>query len=293
MHDTQRDEDTQKAAKSLFDGTAPERNNELEALWSKYGLCFQLSLDNGPDGFFVLEGGLFKFVRFNHRAMRAFWLAGFIAWEGYERIHAFSLNQPSDFCRFNKMIDVFFNILKEDDPSNIPMPYNIPEPGIYLDHTLYPELRAPAELATFSVGWALLHEIHHVQHQQEGTGAPYNGTTKQKHTEELYCDSFATTFMLEKISEYKEAMGSTPELVYQKRQLGIYFALFAISLITAEKWAETETHPALQIRIDNIIIQMEPWRNQAADAIAGSAFAALQQKWPFAPSLAKAIERWA
>lgn len=292
MHDTKRNEDIQKAAKSLFDGTAPERNKELEALWSKYSLCFQMSLDNGPDGFFVLEGGLFKFVRFNHRAMRAFWLAGFIAWEGYERIHAISLNQSSDFCRFNAMIDTFFSMLKEDDPSSIPMPYNIPEPGVYLDSTLYPELRAPAEIATFAAGWALLHEIRHVQHQQEGTGAPYDGTPEEKHLEEFSCDTFATAFMLEKISEYGESVKTSPEIVHQKRQLGIYFALFAIALITAEKWAETETHPALQTRIDSFITQIEPWRNQAADAVAGSAFAALQQKWPLAPSLSKAIERW-
>ncbi len=291
MHDTQTNEDIQKAAKSLFDGTAPERSKELEALWLKYGLSFQLSLDNGPDGFFILEGGLFKFVRLNHRAMRAFWLASFIAWEGYECIHAISQNQPSDFCRFNTMIDVFFSMLKEDDSSNILMPYNIPEPGIYLDSTLYPELRAPAELATFAVGWALLHEIRHVQHQQEGTGALYNGSTEEKHLEELSCDSFATTFMLEKIREYKDFAKDSHDHVHKKRQLGIYFALYAIALITAGKWAETETHPALQTRIDSIITKMEPWRNQAADAVAYAAFEALRQIWPSAPSIAKALAR--
>jgi hypothetical protein len=38
--------------------------------------------------------------------------------------------------------------------------------------------------------------------------------------------------------------------VHQKRQIGVYFALFAMALICAGRWAESETHPALQTRID-------------------------------------------
>jgi hypothetical protein len=65
------------------------------------GPCFELLADSGPDAFFVLEAGLFKFVRFNHRAMRAFWLASFIVWEGYERLYAVANDGAPDFGRFN------------------------------------------------------------------------------------------------------------------------------------------------------------------------------------------------
>jgi hypothetical protein len=77
MSDARSDEAVQDAARELFLGVAPERHAELQALWWRYGPSFELLSDSGPDGF--LEAGLFKFVRFNHRAMRAFWLASFIA----------------------------------------------------------------------------------------------------------------------------------------------------------------------------------------------------------------------
>jgi hypothetical protein len=73
----------QQAAHSLFLGCAPERKADLEDLWKRYQPEFKLLDDAGPDAFFTLEAGLYHFVRINHRAMRAFWFAGFIAWEGY------------------------------------------------------------------------------------------------------------------------------------------------------------------------------------------------------------------
>jgi len=154
-----------------------ERQAELETLWSRYVPCFELLSDSGPDAFFVLEAGLFKFVRFNHRAMRAFWLASFIAWEGYERLSAVANDEAPDFGRFNAMVDAFLTMLEADDPTAVPMPAGLPEPGIYPDGALDREVRAAAELATFATGWALLHELRHIQHQQEGTGAPQGADT--------------------------------------------------------------------------------------------------------------------
>ena len=88
LEDDQRnDEEVQTAAMNLFVGVAPERNAELSGLWQRYTPRFNFIMDNGPDGAFVMEAGLYREVRFNDRAMRAFWLAAFIGWEGYRSVH--------------------------------------------------------------------------------------------------------------------------------------------------------------------------------------------------------------
>ncbi len=256
--------------------------------------CFELLSDSGPDGFFMLEAGLFKFVRFNHRAMRAFWLASFIAWEGRERVlHAVANDEAPDFGRFNAMVDAFLAMLEAHDPTAVPMPAGVPEPGIYADGALDRQARSAADLAAVATGWALLHELRHIQHQQEGTGAPQGASRDTIHDEELSCDAFATTYMLERAEDYAEAESVEAHRVHEKRQIGVYFALFAMALICAGRWAESETHPALQTRFDRVVDLMSPWCTDVADVIACTAFQALRRRWPSSPWPAKALDRWA
>lgn len=100
------------------------------------------------------------------------------------------------------------------------------------------------------MAWALLHELRHIRHQREGTGAdPRGSDTKAKHDEELSCDAFGTTFLLEQIDAYCCRTGETAELVCQKRQLGIFVGLFAVALLAKDKWGASESHPAVQSRI--------------------------------------------
>jgi len=50
--------------------------------------------------------------------------------------------------------------LESDAPELEALPKDVPEPGHYDDS---PQLRAPGELATLGVGWALLHEVRHLK----------------------------------------------------------------------------------------------------------------------------------
>lgn len=277
------DAEIQTAARNLFEGVAPERRPELTELWTRYSLRFNLLTDAGPDGLFVLDAGAYRDVRFNHRAMRAFWLAAYIAWEGYERIHEMAIGTEPEFERFDGMVKTFFRILKEEDPLAVKLPEEVPEPGIYLDTARNPSGRAAAELATIATGWALLHEVRHLQHQQEGTGADQDAPSPAKHAEELSCDEFATTFILEMTDAYAEAQSVNAELVRRKRQLGIYFAMFAMTLIGAGRWESSDSHPAMQAQIDAAIRQMGGTGTHAADAIAHAAFVALWRLYPDAP----------
>ena len=121
---------------NLFVGVAPERNAELSDLWQRYTPRFNFIMDNGPDGAFVMEAGLYREVRFNDRAMRAFWLAAFIGWEGYRSVHEGLVRNDFQLTRFNEMIDCFTELLNADDPLTVTLPEGVPDPGVYVDGTL-------------------------------------------------------------------------------------------------------------------------------------------------------------
>lgn len=277
-------QEAKRSVELLLDGVAPERAAELRGLWARYAPEFQHLDDDGPDGTYVLDAGLYRFVRFNHRVMRLFWLGAFIAWEGYSALHHQLLphNEPV-FERFKAMLEVFDVMLRAQDSSAVPMPAGVPEPGAFPADA---QARAPAELAVFSVGWALLHEFKHIQHQQEGTAAPHDAPPKKLRADEYICDEYATRFILDRVPDYAQENGVADVRVRFKRQVGIFFALFTMALILRERWGETDTHPALQDRITAVRramglgIEIAP-----ADAIAFAAFAALRQIYPSAPQL--------
>lgn len=278
--DWRNDEEVQLAAHNLFLGVVPERSQELGELWIKYDLRFNVLEELTSDGSFIFDAGQYRDIRFNHRALRAFWLSGFIAWEGYRSIHSFLITETLDFHQFNEMVDVLFDILREDDSAIVSMPKGIPEPGKYAGPA---EHKVAAELSTMAIGWAFLHEVRHIRHQREGTSR--GDTHLEKHAEELSCDEFATRFLLDRADEYASEHGEDLHLVRSKRELGIYFAMFALTLIKAEagKWGSSESHPAIQTRIDAMINQIQGNGTRLSDAIAHVAFGALWGRWPDAP----------
>ncbi|WP_245442272.1 phage exclusion protein Lit family protein [Mesorhizobium hawassense] len=134
-----------------------------------------------------------------------------------------------------------------------------------------------------AVAWAVLHELRHIRHQHEGTGAdPHANDAKANHEEEFSCDAFATRFLLEGIDAYGVLTGEAVEQVRRKRQLGIHFGLFAVALLAKDKWAASNSHPSVQSRIDAVRALMVP-SSDMATAMAHAAFAALRTIWPGAP----------
>jgi hypothetical protein len=221
---------------------------------------------------------------FDKSRLRAFWLAGYIAWEGYRAIAESPTLDAVDLTRFKAMLDAFDGVISSDKADEEPLPAGVAEPGLFPDRTADPQGRAAAELATIAVGWALLHEVRHIRHQREGTSAdPYDADPTKRRNEEMSCDSYATQFLLERIEDYAGAEKVSATKVAQKRQLGIYFALFVLTLLAKDKWDASNTHPAVQVRIEAVQAAMNPHRSEIADAIAHTAFAALRAHWPAAP----------
>lgn len=78
--DSLRDDDSiQVAARNVLMGAAPERNADLDNMWGELDARFQLAPDFHEGDRVIMDAGAYRYVRFNHRVMRAFWIAGFAA----------------------------------------------------------------------------------------------------------------------------------------------------------------------------------------------------------------------
>lgn len=217
--------------------------------------------------------------------MRAFWIAGYAAWEGYRLVAESPDLQQLDTSRLTTLITTFEQIIESDDPTIAPLPPGVAEPGLYPEGSADPQGRAIAELATIATAWALLHELQHIRRQREGAGAdPAGDDTEAKHREEFSCDEFGTKFLLERADAYAADKGVEVELVRLKRQLGIYFGLFAVTLLAKDKWQASASHPSVQKRLDAVRAIMEPTKADLAAAIAHAAFAVIGRHWPGAPN---------
>jgi hypothetical protein len=284
MAEMRNDSLVQEAAMNLFLGCAPERRTDLANFWQELDPEFQVHDDNHSDGPFIFDAGCYRYVRFNPRAMRLFWLGAYIGWEGFCATPTQHGVTP-DLSRFRDMLDIFLTILDVSDPEAVPLPSGVPEPGAYPGADADPQGQAAAELATIAVGWSLLHEIRHLKHQQYGTSSdPDVDDPVVVRAEETSCDEFATRFLIEQAEVYSHRSGDDLSKVQQKRQLGVYMALFTIALITKDHWETTGSHPSLADRLAAAKTLFGNDRQPGADHVAALAFQALGQVWPGAPS---------
>ncbi|MPQ95660.1 phage exclusion protein Lit family protein [Thioclava sp. JE_KL1] len=285
--EVRQDEIVQQAIRNLFVGSVPERALELSSLWNDLNLLFQLLPDNSKDGRLIMDAGSYRYIRFNHRVVRSFWIGAFVAWEGYRAL-AESPDFPRvDLTQFQELLATFEANLQNDLSDEASLPAGIPEPGTLPDINKDPQGRAASELSTIAVAWALLHEVRHIRHQREGTSASVDGDTREaRHREEFSCDEFATRFILEKMQHYSEDKGDDLVLVRRKRETAIYFALFALTLLAKDSWSVSDSHPSVQDRIDAVCRLMGEDRDETAQAVAWAAFASLRELWPSAPIIA-------
>ena len=278
------DEIVQQAIRKLFIGSVPERADELSSFWEDLDLVFRLLPDDHEDGRLIMDAGSYRYIRFNHRVVRSFWIGAFAAWEGYRAV-AESKDFPKvDLTRFQELIAAFDAAIQNDQSDEAPLPDGVPEPGTLPDKNEDSQGRAASELSIIAVAWALLHEVRHIRHQREGTSASVHGDAQEaRHREEFSCDEFATLFILEHVARYSDQSSDDPVLVRRKREMAIYFALFALTLLAKDSWEASDTHPSVQDRIDAVCRLMVDGGDELAEAIAHTAFATLRTLWSSAP----------
>ncbi|WP_082848151.1 phage exclusion protein Lit family protein [Delftia sp. GW456-R20] len=274
------DSEIQDAVKILFLGIAPEKSDELKRLWEQYQLQFCLCTDAKE---VKMEGGAYRYVHFNHRALRVIWVSAFAAWEAYAYAQSMIVNDaPPSIDRLRDLLSLALKIRDADDPESVSLG-NLPEPGTIPSDI---EFRVPAELAMFAAGWAMLHEVRHLKHQQDFTAIADGDPPARAHAEELSCDKFAANYLLETASQYALAYDVDESTVRLKRSLGVYFGAFALIVLAYPNWEETESHPSISDRLLALRLVLSPNGLDQALCIAQLALVGLKQVWIEAPNFA-------
>jgi hypothetical protein len=148
------DSSVQTAVRNLFIGSAPERESELAEMWKELDLIFQLTPDIHEGDRIIMDAGAYRYVRFNHRVLRAFWIAGYTAWEGSRTVAEAPSLQALDLTRFRELILSYESCLASTEADLEALPVGVAEPGQYPDANTDPQGRAASELATIAVAWA-------------------------------------------------------------------------------------------------------------------------------------------
>lgn len=274
------DAQIQQAVKALFLGLTPERQGELEQLWDDCQLQFCLFSDGTE---VKLEGGAYRYVHFNHRVLRVIWVSAFAAWEAYSFVQsAFGDEALRDINRLKELLSLALEIRDSSAPEAVPL-LGLPEPGVLPSDPL---LRVPAELAMFATGWAILHEVRHLKHQQEGTSTAEGDDPEVARAEELSCDRFAAEFIMAKVSDYARERSENAATVRMKRAVGIYFGVVALIILGHPRWDESLSHPSIAARLQAMRSILSAQGLDEALCIAALAVAGLRQVWPDAPDIA-------
>lgn len=277
MEEKRSDMEIQAAAKALFVGLAPEKSDELQQLWDDYQLQFCLFADGGG---LLLEGGAYRYVHFNHRALRVIWVSAFAAWEAYVCAQsAFGDEEIRSSDRLRELLALALEIRDAKDPEVVPL-RGLPEPGAL---PADPQQRAPSELAMFATGWAMMHEVRHLKHQQDFTATVDGDPPEMARAEELSCDRYAAEYLISNVAEYARAHAADGSKIRMKRALGVYFGAIALIVLGHPTWSETPSHPAISDRLRALRSILSADGLDEALWVAALALAGLKQVWQDAP----------
>lgn len=247
--------------KMLFAGVIPQCQDEMNALLNKYTPYF-FRCDDRPG--FVMEAGPFGILKFTQRTLHQIWILGFAA---NQALHSYSTmlailrrdgikldtrlldiikDQEQEDTKYQNLIRSVYELAEIEEIALFSWPSIVPKP----------ENRKPSDLdgaSTFDLicmsgAYIFLHEIKHIAFSLD------NNRPSSPQDEEIECDFFAQSMMLDKLSVYAEMSGYDLVRLNSKRAMSISLALFyMLVIIPIDCWAGTSTHPSIVERIESII----------------------------------------
>jgi hypothetical protein len=224
------EEDAKHEIKSLLGGAIPERKVEMEEYIDKYPCNFFRCDDRSR---FVIEAGSFGILKFTQRTMHIMWLLGF-AYKSLEE------------NKYKELIEAVYELANMSDPTTFSWPNTVPNPKDRRPTDI--EGGAVFDLICMAGAYVFLHEIRHIMFCED-KNAP-----DDPRKEELECDLFARSMMLDKLDIYSKQSGCDSTILKSKRAMGISLALFFMLVVTPpEYWSGTESHPSIAIRIESMI----------------------------------------
>jgi hypothetical protein len=248
--------DVSKAIDLLLGGAAPERLEEIRALWGDGEERAFLSDRTG----FLLQAG-FGTVQVNEIALRQLWILAYAfsrAAESYalpllclakaqlplnEELLAGIPDQAIGDAAFDEALSAVAALAEAQSIDEVPLPTGvpIPAPGVRSGDVA---VQAGFDLACMAAAYSFLHEVRHV------LLAKTDEETREPIEEEIECDRFAREIMLGRIDEYARDHQADPGAVAAKRSLGILFAKLSIVALTPPlQRLGSETHPPVRERI--------------------------------------------
>lgn len=250
--------------KLLLGGVIPERELEMKEYLDKYSPYFT-RCDDRPG--FTVEAGAFGILKFSQRTIHQMWILGFAA---NQALHSFSSliailrmyvgkldtreldeiqDQSIEEKKYKKLINSVYELAKINVTSEYIWPNDVPNP----EHKKPKDVEGAAtfDLICMSGAYVFLHEMKHIAFAQD------NNTPSNPHEEELECDLFAKSMMLENLDLYSKQSGYDLSRLYSKRSMSITLALFYMLVITpVESWAGTDSHPSIKDRIEALVADL-------------------------------------
>lgn len=249
-------------AKALFLGTAPERRADIEELFKS--VEYKLAHDRPA---LHLEATAFfgrGLVVFTNRTMQQIWLIAYLSWKTLHEQSGFlivalarkSQYDPSVYeknDRYLAQVDRLGQALTalRTDTGSPPWPSDVPRLDPQLSELRDEEDRAIYQLSCFAAAFVLLHESRHAI--KRAWGEDYDGVA-----EELECDRYALSFLLDQCHQYAGHNHDEPIKVIRKRTMGVFLGL-AVTFESTELglWRPSDSHPSGYERIKQLIQLVE------------------------------------
>jgi hypothetical protein len=245
------EEEATDMIKKLILAACPERQPEVAQLWQT---CSPVIAQQHDAPGFLMAGGPFGLITFTLRTMQQIWLIGFAAEAAFSAycvgvIHALlyghldlDLLSTGTNHSYDSLIAKVEELRIAERSSDVSWPPTVPRP----EDGKPTDVKAALvfDLVCMAGAYCFLHELHHVKLSSSET----NGTLTPQE-EELQCDGFARSMLLEKIAEYSTQTGYRGPLLNTKRAMSIGLGVLVVLGLT-DSASDSQTHPAVAERID-------------------------------------------
>ena len=248
--------DVSYAVDSLFGGAVPERIEELKRLWGEQEERVRL-LDTPR---FLLQQ-LYGTVQVSEIALRQIWLTGYAAWRAIDAYNVplvlaayhgapfdpiawrSSPSQAAKDQAFDNLFDKICELGEAQSLDNFDWPSGVPYPteGLKISD---PEMKGTFDLVCMAGAYVFAHEVRHGIFERVGD------PPAQMLDEEVECDRWALSLMLDKAANYASDQGWDASTVRTKRILGVLIAQLTILAVTPrDLWDTSTDHPSVRERL--------------------------------------------
>jgi hypothetical protein len=223
---------------SIMIGAAPEREDEIRRLWSKYDPRVRITNDKTCSISASRRG-----LSIDIRTPEVYWLISFAAWEAIELYGALvtysvmsgvriadvlrhDSNLPQMELDYRARLRAAIQYRDARDINLVCWPPDIPRPSGDRYAIEGAQYSASFDLACSALGFILFHEFYHIVLIHENQCPP------DRREEEMHCDAWARSFLTARIEEYANSRRLDYSQVLERRSMAAVISSLIIYEIT-------------------------------------------------------------